>query len=136
MPRTIKCFYLFYSSNMLVFHYWNSTSLLEPLYILGVLHKSIKVFYMPPAFWRSNTQRTGSAIIAGMWRFNRSLNSCVDQILELDGSRMQKELAQMYVSLFKLIIWVDSATTSALSISICQVLCPNAWCNWIYVSFL
>ncbi|KAJ6812157.1 uncharacterized protein M6B38_152025 [Iris pallida] len=41
---------------------------------------------------RFNTS-VGSAMIAGMWKFNRTLNSCVDQILGLQGSRLQLELA-------------------------------------------
>ncbi|ONK60487.1 uncharacterized protein A4U43_C08F19000 [Asparagus officinalis] len=46
---------------------------------------------------RFNTS-VGSAIVAGMWRFNGSLNSCVNQILELEGSRMQRELAQIILT--------------------------------------
>lgn len=41
---------------------------------------------------RFNTS-VGSAMIAGMWKFNRTLNSCVDKILGLQGSRLQLELA-------------------------------------------
>ncbi|XP_015888200.2 uncharacterized protein LOC107423184 [Ziziphus jujuba] len=37
----------------------------------------------------------GAAAFLGLWRFGRSLNSCVDHILELDGSRIQRELANI-----------------------------------------
>lgn len=40
----------------------------------------------------------GSAIVAGMWRFNRSLNSCINHVLELEGSRMQRELAHIILT--------------------------------------
>ncbi|XP_022138116.1 uncharacterized protein LOC111009363 isoform X2 [Momordica charantia] len=40
----------------------------------------------------------GAAALFGLWRFSRSLNSCVDHILALDGSRMQKELANIVVT--------------------------------------
>ncbi|XP_050219821.1 uncharacterized protein LOC126670195 isoform X2 [Mercurialis annua] len=40
----------------------------------------------------------GAAAIAGMRGFNRSLNSCVDHILDLDGSRIQRELANIIVN--------------------------------------
>ncbi|KAL0548243.1 hypothetical protein IC582_012691 [Cucumis melo] len=40
----------------------------------------------------------GAAALCGFWRFSRSLNSCVDYILSLDGSRMQKELANIVVT--------------------------------------
>lgn len=39
----------------------------------------------------------GAATIFGLWRFGSSLESCVDDVLALDGSRMQRELADMYV---------------------------------------
>ncbi|XP_039007861.1 uncharacterized protein LOC120135708 [Hibiscus syriacus] len=41
---------------------------------------------------------SGAAIILGFWRFGNSLESSVDRILALDGTRMQSELANMYVS--------------------------------------
>ena len=37
----------------------------------------------------------GAGALFGLRRFSRSLSSCVDHILALDGSRMQKELANM-----------------------------------------
>ncbi|XP_074577336.1 uncharacterized protein LOC141833739 isoform X2 [Curcuma longa] len=40
----------------------------------------------------------GSAIFCGMWRFNNSLNVCVDQLLALEGSRIQRELANVILS--------------------------------------
>uniref|UniRef100_A0A6V7QSR1 Uncharacterized protein n=1 Tax=Ananas comosus var. bracteatus TaxID=296719 RepID=A0A6V7QSR1_ANACO len=40
----------------------------------------------------------GSAIIGGMWKFDRSLNACVEQILGLEGSRIQKELASLILT--------------------------------------
>ncbi|XP_010917756.1 uncharacterized protein [Elaeis guineensis] len=41
---------------------------------------------------------TGSAMLTGMWRFDRSLNSCLDQILGFEGSRMQRELANIILT--------------------------------------
>ncbi|XP_008804949.2 uncharacterized protein LOC103718080 [Phoenix dactylifera] len=40
----------------------------------------------------------GSAMLTGMWRFDRSLNSCLDQILGLEGSRMQRELTNIILT--------------------------------------
>ncbi|PWA76303.1 hypothetical protein CTI12_AA235850 [Artemisia annua] len=37
----------------------------------------------------------GAATIAATWRFRSSVNSCIEQILCMDGSRMQKELANI-----------------------------------------
>jgi len=37
----------------------------------------------------------GAAALFGFWRFNKSLDTCVDHILAMDGSRLQKELANM-----------------------------------------
>ncbi|KAK8704847.1 hypothetical protein V6N13_048459 [Hibiscus sabdariffa] len=39
----------------------------------------------------------GGAIVLGLWRFKNSLDSSVDHILGLDGTRMQSELANMHV---------------------------------------
>ncbi|KAG6466624.1 uncharacterized protein LOC122036427 isoform X1 [Zingiber officinale] len=39
-----------------------------------------------------------SAIFCGMWRFNNSLNVCVDQLLALEGSRIQRELANVILT--------------------------------------
>ncbi|GMH18826.1 hypothetical protein Nepgr_020667 [Nepenthes gracilis] len=39
----------------------------------------------------------GAAIISGMWRLSKSLDSCAEQILAWDGSRMQHELAKIMV---------------------------------------
>lgn len=43
-------------------------------------------------FFRINLSG-GAAAISGMWAFGRSLESCIDHILALDGSRLQRELA-------------------------------------------
>nr|XP_043628735.1 uncharacterized protein LOC122600135 [Erigeron canadensis] len=37
----------------------------------------------------------GVAAISASWRFRRSVNSCVEEILCMDGTRMQKELANI-----------------------------------------
>lgn len=37
----------------------------------------------------------GAAAVAATWRFRVSVNSCIEQILCMDGSRMQKELANI-----------------------------------------
>lgn len=37
----------------------------------------------------------GAAVVLGLWRFGMSLESCVDHILAIEGSRLQKELANM-----------------------------------------
>lgn len=37
----------------------------------------------------------GAAAITATWRFRKSVNSCIEQILCMDGSRMQKELANI-----------------------------------------
>ncbi|CAI9293685.1 unnamed protein product [Lactuca saligna] len=37
----------------------------------------------------------GAAAITETWRFRKSVNSCIEQILCMDGSRMQKELANI-----------------------------------------
>nr|GEY35961.1 hypothetical protein [Tanacetum cinerariifolium] len=37
----------------------------------------------------------GAAAVAATWRFRSSVNSCIEQILCMDGSRMQKELANI-----------------------------------------
>lgn len=42
----------------------------------------------------------GAAIILGFWKFGNSLDSSVDHILALDGTRMQSELANMYVIMY------------------------------------
>lgn len=43
----------------------------------------------------------GAAVCFGLWRFGRSLDSCVDQVLAIDGSRMQKELANIIVTKYR-----------------------------------
>uniref|UniRef100_A0A7N0TKL4 Uncharacterized protein n=1 Tax=Kalanchoe fedtschenkoi TaxID=63787 RepID=A0A7N0TKL4_KALFE len=43
----------------------------------------------------------GGAFIAGMWRFSNSLDASVDQILSMDGSRMQTELANIIVHKYR-----------------------------------
>ncbi|XP_061991469.1 uncharacterized protein LOC133709671 [Rosa rugosa] len=40
----------------------------------------------------------GAAAMFGLWRFSRALDSCVEHILALDGSRMQAELATIMVT--------------------------------------
>ncbi|KAJ8747456.1 hypothetical protein K2173_008753 [Erythroxylum novogranatense] len=37
----------------------------------------------------------GAAAFLGFWKFGRSLDSCVDHILALDGTRLQRELANI-----------------------------------------
>lgn len=37
----------------------------------------------------------GAAVITSRWTFKRSFNSCIEQILCMDGSRMQKDLANI-----------------------------------------
>ncbi|PNX75465.1 hypothetical protein L195_g031402 [Trifolium pratense] len=39
----------------------------------------------------------GAGAFCGLWIFSRSLFSCADHILTLDGSILQKELANMFV---------------------------------------
>lgn len=39
----------------------------------------------------------GIAIFSGLYRFGKALDSCVEHILNQKGSRMQQELANMYV---------------------------------------
>ncbi|KAJ6981723.1 hypothetical protein NC653_024965 [Populus alba x Populus x berolinensis] len=43
----------------------------------------------------------GAAIFFGFWRFGKSLDSGVDHILAMDGSRMQKELANIMVNKYR-----------------------------------
>ncbi|XP_007034783.2 PREDICTED: uncharacterized protein LOC18603006 isoform X1 [Theobroma cacao] len=43
----------------------------------------------------------GAATIFGLWRFGSSLESCVDDVLALDGSRMQRELADIIVKKYR-----------------------------------
>ncbi|KAE8077057.1 hypothetical protein FH972_015662 [Carpinus fangiana] len=43
----------------------------------------------------------GAAALFGLWRFARSLDSCVDHVLALNGSRMQKELANILVTKYQ-----------------------------------
>ncbi|ERM93491.1 hypothetical protein AMTR_s00004p00023170 [Amborella trichopoda] len=40
----------------------------------------------------------GAAVLSGMWTFDNSLNSCLDHILALEGSRLQTELAKLIVT--------------------------------------
>lgn len=40
-------------------------------------------------------QFLGAAALTATLRFKQSVNSCIEQILSMDGSRMQKELANM-----------------------------------------
>lgn len=39
-----------------------------------------------------------AAVVSGNWRFDRALNSCLDNVLSLDGSRLQKELATILLT--------------------------------------
>lgn len=39
-----------------------------------------------------------AAVVSGNWRFDRALNSCLDTVLSLDGSRLQKELATILLT--------------------------------------
>ncbi|KAG9451980.1 hypothetical protein H6P81_004884 [Aristolochia fimbriata] len=43
----------------------------------------------------------GAAIASGMWSFNRSLRSCAEQILELDGTRMQMVLTNIILTKYR-----------------------------------
>ncbi|XP_068651246.1 uncharacterized protein [Aristolochia californica] len=43
----------------------------------------------------------GAAIGSGMWSFNRSLNSCIEQILDLDGSHMQMVLTNIILTKYR-----------------------------------
>lgn len=43
----------------------------------------------------------GAAAFTGLWSFSRSLDSCVDHVLTLDGSRMQEELANIMVTKYR-----------------------------------
>ncbi|KAL6185768.1 hypothetical protein ACLB2K_041895 [Fragaria x ananassa] len=43
----------------------------------------------------------GAAAIFGLWRFSRALDSCVEHILALHGSRMQAELATIMVTKYQ-----------------------------------
>ncbi|CAL5395447.1 unnamed protein product [Camellia sinensis] len=42
-----------------------------------------------------DVQQKRTAVAFGLWRFGRSLDSCIGHILTLEGSRMQKELANI-----------------------------------------
>ncbi|KDP40189.1 hypothetical protein JCGZ_02187 [Jatropha curcas] len=53
------------------------------------------------ATWKLKTRfyiSGGAAILYGLQRLNRSLNSCVDHLLNLDGSRLQGVLANIVVN--------------------------------------
>eukprot|EP00268_Persea_americana_P024727 TRINITY_DN24154_c0_g1_i2.p1 TRINITY_DN24154_c0_g1~~TRINITY_DN24154_c0_g1_i2.p1 ORF type:complete len:240 (-),score=43.81 TRINITY_DN24154_c0_g1_i2:365-1084(-) len=43
----------------------------------------------------------GAAVLSGMWTFDRSLNSCLDHILEWEGSRMQRVLANLILTKYR-----------------------------------
>ncbi|XP_073267174.1 uncharacterized protein [Populus alba] len=43
----------------------------------------------------------GAAALFGFWRFNQSLDTCVDHILAMDGSRLQKELANIMANKYR-----------------------------------
>lgn len=43
----------------------------------------------------------GAGAFFGLWRFGKSLDSCVDHVLAIDGSRMQKELANIIVTKYR-----------------------------------
>ncbi|KAK4775702.1 hypothetical protein SAY87_023663 [Trapa incisa] len=51
--------------------------------------------------WQRVNLTGGAAAIFGLWKFGRSLDSSVDHILSLDGSRMQKELANIIVKKYQ-----------------------------------
>lgn len=48
---------------------------------------------------------SAAAVLSGMWGFDKALNSCLDHILSLEGSRLQRELATMYD--LQYIIYID-----------------------------
>eukprot|EP01018_Ginkgo_biloba_P022837 Gb_23133 [translate_table: standard] len=39
-----------------------------------------------------------AAILSGIWGFDKALNSCLDHVLSLEGSRLQKELATILLT--------------------------------------
>ncbi|XP_064999483.1 uncharacterized protein LOC135633666 isoform X2 [Musa acuminata AAA Group] len=41
---------------------------------------------------------TGSGTFLGMWGFDRSLSSCIDRMMQLEGSRIQRELANIILA--------------------------------------
>ncbi|KAJ4722482.1 Mitochondrial intermediate peptidase [Melia azedarach] len=58
------------------------------------------------ASWRLNkflrlNLSGGAAVVLGLWRFGMSLESCVDHILAIEGSRLQKELANIIVNKYR-----------------------------------
>ncbi|CAI9778914.1 unnamed protein product [Fraxinus pennsylvanica] len=48
----------------------------------------------------------GAAAICGLWKFGRSLDSCIEHILSLEGSRMQRELANVMLKKYHRDPWV------------------------------
>ncbi|XP_064999484.1 uncharacterized protein LOC135633666 isoform X3 [Musa acuminata AAA Group] len=40
----------------------------------------------------------GSGTFLGMWGFDRSLSSCIDRMMQLEGSRIQRELANIILA--------------------------------------
>nr|POF12490.1 hypothetical protein CFP56_51296 [Quercus suber] len=75
---------------------------------------------------------SGAAVCFGLWRFGRSLDSCVDQVLAIDGSRMQKELANINgINLTNFDL--HSALTKVLEQVGFEVTDGGEWKFWKYV---
>ncbi|KAA8548651.1 hypothetical protein F0562_000335 [Nyssa sinensis] len=55
----------------------------------------------------------GAAAFFGLWKFGRSLDSCIEHILSLDGSRMQKELANIMLKKYQNNQWTYAAYLQA-----------------------
>ncbi|CAI0465928.1 unnamed protein product [Linum tenue] len=62
----------------------------------------------------------GAAAFLGFWRFGHSLESCVDHILSKDGSRLQRELANLMVKNHSHIPWAK------------QLLCKRFYMETVY----
>ncbi|KAM7488586.1 hypothetical protein LguiB_026070 [Lonicera macranthoides] len=43
----------------------------------------------------------GTAIFSGLWRFGQSLDSCIERILGMEGTRIQKELATIMLKKYR-----------------------------------
>ncbi|XP_031398670.1 uncharacterized protein LOC116209226 isoform X1 [Punica granatum] len=51
--------------------------------------------------WQRINLTGGAAVFLGLWKFGKSLDSSVDNILALEGSRMQRELASIIVKKYQ-----------------------------------
>ncbi|KAL5702261.1 hypothetical protein ACHQM5_027498 [Ranunculus cassubicifolius] len=59
--------------------------------------KAVREFSIS-AFVSSGIVWAAAAVGFGLWRFDKSLSSCVEKILGMEGSRMQKELANILLT--------------------------------------